>query len=120
EAVLYARFKSEIDRAAPVEKSILESLLAGFIYEYYHQNRYRMDGRTAVGDSAGGDDFLTWSGKAMQLEIERLFERSLSSARQLQREEVGDWEFLLDTASKYRELRPTLFDILSHRAIDYF
>src|SRR5690606_10470538 len=120
EAVLYARFKSESAKAKPVEKRLLESLLAGFLHEYYHQYRYRMDGRTDMVNTAKGDDFLAWTGAAMQEEIERLFEGSLSEAALLQQERVDEWKFLLDTATKYRELRPTLYDLLTHRAYEYF
>lgn len=120
EAVLYARFKSEIAKARPVEKHLMQSLLAGFLNEYYQQYRYRMDGRTDMADTAKGDDFLAWTGTAMQEEIEGLFERSLSEAALLQQERVDEWKFLLDTATKYRELRPTLYDLLTHRAYEYF
>src|SRR5690606_10042357 len=120
DAEIYARLNPEIGQARPLEKRILESLLAGVLNEHLQDDRYQMDGRTALADSAEGDDFLTWTGKAIQGEIERLYESSLSEAGALQLEEVGDLGFLLDTALKYRELRPTLYDLLTHRAFEYY
>jgi len=121
EATLLALFKEEIDAGPLVEKSILQSLLAELLNEYYQQNRYRITQRTNTSDTiAETKDLLTWTEASYKREIAHLYNSSLIHRQQLQAEPVENWTFILDTASQYRELRPTVFDLLAHRAIAYY
>lgn len=119
EAALLTRFKQEIVAADTIERNILQSLTAELLYEYYQNNRYRVDRRTDVEDIEE-DDFLTWTESSFKKEVTDLYDASLNPSKSLQQVPVADWAFLLDTSLQYRELKPTLFDILAHRAIDYY
>ncbi|QNL48225.1 TonB-dependent receptor plug domain-containing protein [Olivibacter sp. SDN3] len=120
EAKLLVRFKQEIAEAGPIEKNILQSLTAELLQEYYQNNRYRIDHRTDAEGAEETDDFLTWTGSSFKKEVMELYDASLNPSKDLQQVPIADWAFLLDTAVRYRELKPTLFDILAHRAIDYY
>ena len=121
EAKLYNRFKEEIQAAAAtIERSILQSLLAELLNEYFQQHRYQISNRTNEDTTSKNDDFLTWSEAAYKKEITTLYDASIVNVKQLQREPIGNWIFILDTAEQYRELRPTIFDLLAHRAISYY
>ena len=116
---LFARFKQEIAQAGTIEQQVLQSLLAGLLQEYYQSNRYQIDRRTDLDSAIQTNDFLTWSQATFKQEIKKLYQNSLHDHDLLQQTPVAQWVFLLDTASQYRELRPTMFDILVHRAIAY-
>lgn len=120
EAELLKRFKQEIADASPIEKNILQSLTAELLHEYYQNNRYRIDRRTYIDGKEATDDFLTWTESSFKKEVTDLYDASLYPSEFLQQVPVADWTFLLDTTIQYRELKPTLFDILAHRAIDYY
>lgn len=120
EAELYARFKQEILGAGPIEQRILQSLLAGFLFEYYQSNRYIIDRRTTVDETFIPVDFRTWTETNFIDEIQKLFDESMQPAEILWEERTENWFFLLDTAVQFRELRPTLNDILTHRAVDFY
>jgi len=119
-ATLLARFRKEVAEAGPIEKPILQSLTAELLKEYEQSNRYQIDRRTDIDSVRETDDFLTWSGATFKKEITGLYQASLSPGKALQQTPVADWVFLLDTASQYRELQPSLFDLLAHRAIRYY
>ncbi|GAA4807739.1 hypothetical protein GCM10023231_41210 [Olivibacter ginsenosidimutans] len=119
-AALLSRFKQEIASAEPIEKSILQSLTAELLLEYQQSNRYQIDRRTDIDSIPKTDDFLTWSSATFKKEIANLYQASLDPRKILQQTPTADWSFLLDTVSQYRELRPSLFDVLAHRAIAYF
>ncbi|WP_169719445.1 alpha-2-macroglobulin family protein [Olivibacter sitiensis] len=112
-------FGQEIAKARPVAKAILRSLLATLLDEYYQNNRYSIDQRTNVRDSLSSD-FRTWPKASFTDTIATLYIQSLTPKTSLQHEQVAAWEKILDTASTYRELRPSLFDLLAHRAIRYY
>ncbi|SEL51729.1 TonB-dependent outer membrane receptor, SusC/RagA subfamily, signature region [Olivibacter domesticus] len=120
EAKLHKRFKDEIQAAAGVERSILQSLLAELLNEYFQQHRYQISSRTNEDSTSKNDDFLTWSEANYKKEITTLYSASIDNVKQLQQESIGKWSFILDTAEQYRELRPTVFDMLAHRAISYY
>lgn len=120
EVKLYNRFKEEIQAATTIERSILQSLLAELLNEYFQQHRYQISNRTNEDTTSKNDDFLTWSEAAYKKEIKTLYDTSIVNVKQLQKEPIGNWIFILDTAKQYRELRPTIFDLLAHRAISYY
>jgi uncharacterized protein YfaS (alpha-2-macroglobulin family) len=109
--------------AAQPEKSVLQSLLGELHATYLRNQGWRIRERTPVPDGEGGD-LLTWS--AAQIERHAL---DLYSAS------VAQGDLLRDTpVERFRDvttpgahdsvgniaLRPTLFDLLAHRAIEHF
>ncbi|MCC6462776.1 MAG: alpha-2-macroglobulin [Saprospiraceae bacterium] len=116
-------FEGEAKTAGEPEQSILHSLL-GELYATYLQNQgWRIQERTPVPDGEGGD-ILTWS--AAQLEQKALDEyiRSVAKADALRRFSVESFRAILtpgkgDTLAN-EALRPSLFDLLAHRALGYF
>ena len=109
--------KEDVRIAKQPEKSVLQSLLAETYWKYYQQNRYRVFKRTAVQGNIG-DDINTWSvEKITGITIKNLL-LSLSERELLQNTKIGVLNNLLlgDTTTRY--LRPTLYDLLAHRALD--
>ncbi|MGS2740769.1 alpha-2-macroglobulin family protein [Sinomicrobium sp. M5D2P17] len=133
-------FEKEIAEAGAVEKNILESMLAETIYKYYRSNRWSINQRTRM-EEASTEDFRFWSENIFNDRITALYLRSLDNGEALKQQpvenwkeilEVYEWERIYDTTgadkdktrddriAKGRELRPTIYDLISHRAIDFF
>ncbi|MBB6501334.1 alpha-2-macroglobulin family protein [Pedobacter cryoconitis] len=109
--------KADIQVAKQPEKSVLLSLQAETYWTYYQQNRYRIYQRTEVQADTGAD-IRTWSPKKITDEITKSLLSSLSEKELLQNTKVGILNNILlgDTSTRY--LRPTLYDLLAHRAMD--
>lgn len=111
--------RSDIASAKQPEKSILQSLLAETYWNYLQQNRWQIGQRTQVqGDI--GDDIKTWSVKKLTDEMVKHYLLSLKENELLQKTQVNVLDAVLSGDKNNRSFRPTLYDLLAHRAIDVF
>ncbi|MFD2583436.1 alpha-2-macroglobulin [Pedobacter vanadiisoli] len=111
--------RKDISSAKQPEKSILQSLLAETYWNYLQQNRWQINQRTQVqGDI--GDDIKTWDIKKLNEETVKYYMLSLKESQVLQQTKVDTLDAVLAGDKKYRSFRPTLYDLLAHRAIDVF
>ncbi|GAA4209334.1 hypothetical protein GCM10022289_34630 [Pedobacter jeongneungensis] len=111
--------RKDISNAKQPEKSILQSLLAETYWNYLQQNQWQINQRTQVqGDI--GDDIKTWSIKKLNDETVKYYLLSLQESQVLQQTRVDSLDAVLAGDKKYRSFRPTLYDLLAHRAIDVF
>jgi len=111
--------RKDINITKQPEKSILQSLLAETYWNYLQQNRWQINQRTQVqGDI--GDDLKTWSIKKLNDETVKYYLLSLKESQILQQTKVDTLDAVLAGDKKYRSFRPTLYDLLAHRAIDVF
>jgi len=111
--------KMEIAAAKYPLQPVLQSVLADIYWQYFQQNRYRILNRTEVKQQEL-PDFQTWDANRFTREITQLFLASLSNAEQLKQTPVDVYDAVLVKAQGARPLRPTLYDLLAHRACDYF
>ena len=100
---------------APV-KQIVHSLIAEIYWGYYQQNRWRFHQRTAM-EEPKGYDIRTWDLERLVAGMLGHLERSLWNEAVLQNTPVESYSALLDGDSLYRHLRPSLYDLLAHRAL---
>jgi uncharacterized protein YfaS (alpha-2-macroglobulin family) len=106
-------------------KPVLQSMLAEMYWAYYQQNRYSiLDRSKTVGFSQ--DDIKTWDlSKFVDITIS-YYKESLSDAVNLQSVQVDIYDEILNDYRNNknppdgRVFRPTLYDFLVHRAIDFF
>lgn len=99
-----------------LEKSVLHSLAAELYEEYYQQNSYRINQRTALSEYIP-EDPEEWSSN---LFIEKIFSHALSSLQHpslLATTDIKRYQLLLLKGSDSPTLRPTFLDFLSHRSI---
>lgn len=111
--------KKDIDLAKQPEKSILQSLLAETYWRYYQQNQYRIADRTNVQGNIG-DDIKTWPIAKITNETVKYFLLSLEQQQLLQNTKLDKYDEILSGDKYTRSFRPTLYDLLAHRAIDVF
>ncbi|MEL6252673.1 MAG: MG2 domain-containing protein [Bacteroidota bacterium] len=109
--------ETEIDKAKSPEKQILSSLLASAYWNYYQNNRYQILNRTQLEEAS--TDFQTWDARTFQGEIICLYEESIKEKDALQKLPVRDFEAIIEKAKDSELYRPSLYDLLAHKALDY-
>lgn len=111
--------RKDADSAKQPAKGILQSLLGQFYWFYYQQNRYAFQGRTTIAGELG-DDVSTWPLSAILAEMRRNFQLSIKDTARLQNTSISILSPALSGDSSNRQLRPTLYDLLAHRALDVY
>ncbi|MFD2573994.1 alpha-2-macroglobulin family protein [Spirosoma soli] len=110
-------------------RSVLQSALADIYWRYFQRNRYKFYNRSIVGKSANGtkpgadstNDFTTWDARQLVEAATAGFLASVRDKEALQKIPVSHYDALIDKGdAETRPLRPTLYDLLAHRAIDFF
>jgi hypothetical protein len=112
------KLESEIKTLNQPSRSILSSLVAQSYWNYFQNNRYKFYNRTATVNFDKGD-IATWATDDFHRKISELYLQSLRDEKLLQQTKLEPYDAII-TKGNARNLRPTLFDLLAHRAIDYF
>lgn len=115
--------ETETLAAGQPEKSVLQSIL-GQLYATYLQNQgWNLGQRTPIPDGEGGD-ILTWSADQVEKHALELYSASVAQDALLRgipveqfRDVTTPGEF--DSVAN-QPLRPSLFDLLAHRAVQHF
>jgi len=108
-----------ITRAKAPAKNILQSMQAGMFWEYLQNNRYRFYNRTKLAEEKN-KDISTWSLAKLHATIARLYKASLADDNLLKETKLDGFDPIIIKGENTRQLRPTLFDFLAHRALGYF
>ena len=104
--------------ATGVQKAILQSLKAEMLYRYYQQYRYKFYSRTAVVNDES-TDITAWGAERLHREITAAYEASLSQKTLLEKTGLDEFDPVI-VKGNARALRSTLYDLLAHRALEYF
>ena len=110
--------EAAIGQAAEPSRSILQSLLAQLYWDYLQQNRWKLYERTATVNIVKGD-IGTWTIDDLHQKIGGLYLASLKHEKILLQTRLADYDPILMKGNA-RYLRPTLYDVLGHEALDYF
>lgn len=116
----FAKSDSLIASTTGIEKAIWQSIQAKNIWTHYQSNRWQILGRTPLQDTAGDTEMDTWNINRYFEKITELYNASLTDAKTLQHTRLDPLEPLLIPGKGTRALRPTLYDLLAFRAIDFF
>lgn len=131
---LVRSLQNDIQDTPEPAKSVLQSVLADIYWQYFQQNRYKFYDRATIGRATvGGNtkpavandstetDFRTWDAQHLVEAITSAYLASVSDKALLQKTPVAAYDALIDKGdADARPLRPTLFDLLAHRAISFF
>jgi hypothetical protein len=96
--------------------SIMQAILAGLYLDYFRQNRWVIQGRTATTHFVK-TDVATWSAFDLMDKIISLYRLSLADENILWKIPVKDYSPVVIKGNS-SALRPTLFDLLAHTALD--
>ncbi len=98
--------------------ALLKSIEAEGLFQYLQENRYQYQNRTTiVADTS--TDISAWTINRLNQRIRFLYLASLENPDLLKKTPVGELDAVLQKGNA-RELRPTLYDLLAWRALDYF
>jgi uncharacterized protein YfaS (alpha-2-macroglobulin family) len=111
-------FEKEIAEAKGIDKNVLNSLLAELYFHYYLTHSWEIEDRTETAESSG-TDFRFWTSHIFQQKSLELYRKSLENPKLLQNEPIQKWSYLLNEVKETSSLRPTLYDLLGHRAIHF-
>jgi len=121
-----AELEKEIATATPAARAILQSILAEVYWNYFQRHRYQLYDRTNTTGLPGQDkplakseDPATWAIDDFHRKIGGLYQASLREEKLLLQTPLTAFDPILIKGNA-RMLRPTLFDLLAHRALAYF
>ncbi|MDB5006869.1 MAG: hypothetical protein JWP45_1262, partial [Mucilaginibacter sp.] len=112
------RVKSDVNQASFPVKPVLQSLLATLYQQYYQENRWLFNQHTRLAST--DTDFTKWDLQTINNEISRQFNLSLKDYKLEQNTSVTVLNGVLEGDTTTRYLRPTLYDLLVHRALDFY
>ena len=98
--------------------SIFKSLLAGTYWNYYQNNRWKLYDRTET-KQLKKDDISTWGAEDFHKKITELYIQSIKDEKKLQQTKLNYFEAII-IKGNMRHLRPTLYDLLVNKALEYF
>lgn len=103
---------------APV-KQILHSILAELYWRYYQGNRYLLMERTRMANP-DPSDIKTWDVATLVNSVSEHYLASVGDKEPLQKTALGMYDPIIEQQKGSRVYRPTLYDFLAHRALDFF
>ncbi|PKP14499.1 MAG: alpha-2-macroglobulin [Bacteroidetes bacterium HGW-Bacteroidetes-3] len=113
-------FNTEISTTEFPAKNILENMLANLYWQYYQQNSYKFYNRTTTESKVDAADFRTWDLQTIFAEIHLHFQNSLQNEVLEQKTDLVKFDAILELQKDSKIFRPTLYDFLSHNALDFY
>jgi uncharacterized protein YfaS (alpha-2-macroglobulin family) len=111
----------EADKAKYPVKPLLHSLMAEIYWQYYAVNRWRFMSRTTTAAEVKLEDLETWDLQKIVDETMHQHHLALQNPAQLKTFPIDVYNDILDQGGKKeRGFRPTLYDFIAHRAIDFW
>ena len=114
------RLKEEKSKLPFPSKNVLESIIADIYWQYFQQNRWKFYNRTNTAEKVDAVDFRTWDLQTIFEETHHHFQASLESSISLQETDLSAYNAILHLQGNSKIYRPTLYDFLAHRAIDFY
>lgn len=114
-----SEFETEINGSHFPAKNILSSAAAELYWSYYEQNRWRFAQRTQT-INFKQDDISTWDLKKITQHVTELYNASLQNTDSLKQTSIESFAAILEKGNMPVNFRPTLYDLLAHRALDFF
>lgn len=108
-----------IDKAKAPAKNILQSMQAEMCWQYLQNNRWKFYNRTALQEEKS-KEISTWSIDKLHRVIAKLYKASLQNESLLKATSLTGFEAIIIKGENTRQLRPTLYDFIAHRALSYF
>jgi len=113
------RTRLDIQSAQTPVKQILHSILAELYWDYYQENRWKILGRSETANFVP-DDIKTWDLKKLVSACMENYSASLTEKNVLKSTAISAYNEILEKQKDSEKYRPTLFDFLAHRAIDFY
>lgn len=120
-------FHEELKTASFPAKQILYSMLAELYWSYYNEHRYKILDLTTVATSSAVEmipdpqaDITTWTANQFYQATYACYQASLQEKSSSQQFALGKLQRILDPGQNSEKLRPTLYDFLVFRALEFY
>jgi hypothetical protein len=114
-----AKLDTYIKQADMPAFSVLNSIQAELYFRYFSANRHTiLDRTTIVGEP--GSDLKTWDATAILTKSAFHYLESVKDTDELKKTPAGYFSIILEEKEESRIYRPALFDLMGHRALDFF
>ncbi len=113
------KLNEEAKEASYPAKPVLQSMIAESYWQYYQNNRWKFYNRTATVNFDNAD-ITTWDLKTIFSQVVKNYQASLESIDSLKRTPLNIYDEVLVKQSNSRKFRPTLYDFVAHRAVDFY
>lgn len=102
------------------EQAIWQNIAAQLYWTYYQQHRYEILQRTRVNAGVSIGDFRQWDAARFFERISGLYQASIRRAEDLEQIPIANYDPILVKGQHTRNLRPSLFDFLAFRALEFY
>ncbi|RYY18860.1 MAG: alpha-2-macroglobulin, partial [Chitinophagaceae bacterium] len=99
-------------------RSVLSNVIAERYWQYFRDNRWKFYNRTAT-TGFKKEDPATWAAEDFHSVITSFYLQSIKNGQQLQSTSLEPFDAII-IKGNVRNLRPTLYDLLAQRALNYF
>ncbi|WP_241507271.1 alpha-2-macroglobulin family protein [Aquimarina sediminis] len=113
-------FKNEISKSKFPKRNILESILANLYWQYFQENRWKFYNRAQTSKKVDQEDFRTWDLETLFAEVHLYYQKSLRNGVLAQQTDLKKFDDILNTSKDSKKYRPTLYDFLTHNALDFY
>lgn len=110
--------EKEMAESTGAARPIVTSLLASQYYAYYQTVRWQLYNRTAT-VNFDKTDIATWGTDDFHKKIGTLYLESIREEALLKSTKLEPYDAII-TRGNMRKLRPTLYDLLTYKALEYF
>ncbi len=111
-------FENEIAVSKQPAKQILHSIIADLYYNYFQTQRWKIYERSTTVNFIKTDP-ETWTKEDFHRMINAHYTASMQNAALLQQTNLSRFNAIIIKGNQ-QKLRPTLYDLLSHKALDYY
>jgi uncharacterized protein YfaS (alpha-2-macroglobulin family) len=113
------RTQLEVQSAKTPVKQILHSMVADLYWQYYQNNRWQIHQRSETVNFEQ-KDLKTWDLKMIVSACMENYNLSLTDKELLQQTTLSAYSEILIKQEDSQKFRPTLFDFLAHRVLDFY
>ena len=113
------RIDSIIANSQGPEKALWQSINADLYWQYFQRNRWQLYNRTPIAGQPPAD-MATWDAATLIAKASELYQASILDSELLKAIPVERYTPILIAGKNTRHLRPTLYDFLAFRAIEFF
>jgi uncharacterized protein YfaS (alpha-2-macroglobulin family) len=113
-------FNNAISKSEVPTKNVLQNILATLYWQYFNQNKWTFYNRTKTNEKVDNTDFRTWDLETLFTEVHTNYEQSLANGLILQQTDLKAYGAILLEQTDSKIYRPTLFDLLSHNALQFY
>ncbi|WP_445716855.1 hypothetical protein, partial [Flavobacterium sp.] len=111
--------KKEINEAKPVSKAILHYIYINILEQYVARNSYLIRRRTEL-ENQKNTDFLTWTSRDFDNEIETHYNQLLVNEKELRKTSLEEFKEVFDISPSVDDKNFNIYDFLTQKSSRYY